>query len=172
VTTQRTGPDAIHVIPVEARPFQGQRAGVASRALAVGIDAIMVVLIELGLYAAWAGFLFLRHGRSFRFPTVDLAPAITIGLVVFTVYAAIGWSNTGRTYGGQVIGLRVVDRRGGGLHSAVALLRAALCAIFPLGFLWCVLSRENRSLQDLLLGTSVIYDWEIRRPTVTLSTER
>jgi uncharacterized RDD family membrane protein YckC len=159
----RIGSDAIHVIPAEARPFQGRRAGVISRALAVGIDAIVVAVFEVVLYGAWAGFLFLRQGRSFRFPTVDLAPAITIGLVVFTAYAAIGWSTTGRTYGGEVIGLRVVDRRGGRLRPAVALARAALCAIFPLGLFWCVVSRESRSVQDLLIRSSVVYDWEIRR---------
>jgi len=27
---------------------------------------------------------------------------------------------------------------------------------------WCAISKENRSLQDLVLRTSVIYDWEIR----------
>ncbi len=159
----RTGPDAIHVIPAEARPFQGRRAGIVSRVLAVAIDAVVVVFLEVALYAAWAGFLFLRRGRSFRFPTVDLAPAITIGLVVFIVYATIGWSTTGRTYGGDVIGLRVVGRRGGRLRPAAALVRAVLCTVFPLGLFWCIVSRENRSVQDLVLGSSVVYDWEVRQ---------
>jgi uncharacterized RDD family membrane protein YckC len=159
----RTGPDAIHVIPAEARPYQGRRAGVVSRVLAVGIDAVVIVVLEVALYAAWAGFLFLRRGRSFQFPTVDLAPAITIGLAVFIVYATVGWSTTGRTYGGDMIGLRVVDRRGGRLRPAAASVRAVLCTIFPLGLFWCVVSRENRSVQDLVLGSSVVYDWEVRQ---------
>jgi uncharacterized RDD family membrane protein YckC len=170
MSAQRTS-GAIHVIPAEARPYQGRRAGLISRVLAVGIDAVVVVGLELAIYAAWAGFRFLRDGRAFRFPTVTLTGAITAGLLVFVVYAAIGWVTTGRTYGGQVIGLRVVDRRGGRLRAAPATLRALLCAAFPLGLGWCLFSRENRSVQDLVLGTSVVYDWELRR-THTETTAR
>jgi uncharacterized RDD family membrane protein YckC len=163
MSAERTASEAIHVIPSEARPYQGRRAGLISRALAVGIDAVVVVGLELALYAVWAGFRFLRDGREFRFPTVTLTGAITAGLLLFVVYAAIGWETTGRTYGGQVIGLRVVDRRGGRLRAAPALLRALLCVAFPLGLGWCLFSRENRSVQDLILGTSVVHDWDVRR---------
>ena len=41
---------------------------------------------------------------------------------------------------------------------------AILCVVFPIGLLWCVVSEENRSVQDLLLRTSVIYDWSVRVP--------
>ena len=69
---------------------------------------------------------------------------------------------TGRTYGAQVLGLRVVDRRGRRLVAAWAFLRAVLCVYVPLGLVWSAFSRENRSLQDLVLRTSVIYDWDVR----------
>ena len=36
--------------------------------------------------------------------------------------------------------------------------RAALCTIFPMGLLWVLVSAENRSLQVILLRTSVVYD--------------
>jgi hypothetical protein len=39
-----------------------------------------------------------------------------------------------------------------------AVLRAALCVVFPLGLLWCALSRHRRSLQDLVVGSAVVYD--------------
>ena len=42
-----------------------------------------------------------------------------------------------------------------------------LCVVFPIGLLWCVVSEENRSVQDLLLRTSVIYDWSVRVPLRT-----
>jgi hypothetical protein len=32
--------------------------------------------------------------------------------------------------------------------------------VFPIGLLWTAVSRENRSLADLLLRTSVVYDWQ------------
>jgi hypothetical protein len=36
-------------------------------------------------------------------------------------------------------------------------VRAVLCVIFPVGLLWVLVSQENRSAQDLVLRTSVIY---------------
>lgn len=38
-------------------------------------------------------------------------------------------------------------------------MRALACALFPIGVLWVAVSRENWSLQDVVLRTSVIYDW-------------
>jgi hypothetical protein len=40
-----------------------------------------------------------------------------------------------------------------------ALLRAAFCVFFPIGLLWCAGSRANRSVQDVVLRSSVVYDW-------------
>jgi uncharacterized RDD family membrane protein YckC len=57
------------------------------------------------------------------------------------------------------MGLRV--RRQDGAHVGLlrALLRAAVCVLFPIGLLWVVVSSGNRAVQDLLLGTAVSYDW-------------
>lgn len=54
----------------------------------------------------------------------------------------------------------MVNYRGERMTLPGALLRALLCTTVPIGLLWVAFSRENRSLQDLLLRTSVIYDWE------------
>ena len=43
-----------------------------------------------------------------------------------------------------------------------ALLRAVFNVVFPLGLAWVVVSRQNRSIQDVVLRTSVIYDWDVR----------
>jgi hypothetical protein len=50
----------------------------------------------------------------------------------------------------------------GCIRSPPSFVRAALYAIFPIGLLWVLGSGQNRSLQDLVLRTSVIYDWELR----------
>ena len=165
MTAARAGSSAIRVIPAEARPFQGERAGLASRALAVALDCVVVVLILAALYAVWAGTSFLRHGRSFRFPTVSLASAITAATVVFVAYSAIGWATTGRTYGNRVLGLRIVDTRGRRLQPTRAVLRAFLSVIFPVGLAWCAVSSQSRSVQDLIMATSVIYDWDVKPQT-------
>ena len=49
----------------------------------------------------------------------------------------------------------MASNRGSRLRCAV---RAVLCTIFPIGLLWVLVSGENRSVQDLLLRTSVAYD--------------
>jgi uncharacterized RDD family membrane protein YckC len=53
----------------------------------------------------------------------------------------------------------VVDHRGRPLRLLVALLRAVFYVVFPLGLLLCAGGRQHRSVQDLVLRTSVIYDW-------------
>ena len=60
------------------------------------------------------------------------------------------------------MGLRVVNSRGNTLRWIKALLRSGFCLIFPFGLLWVLINKENRSLQDLVLRTSVIYDWRPR----------
>jgi uncharacterized RDD family membrane protein YckC len=31
--------------------------------------------------------------------------------------------------------------------------------LFPAGLLWVLASRRNASVQDLIVGTAVVYDW-------------
>jgi uncharacterized RDD family membrane protein YckC len=62
------------------------------------------------------------------------------------------------------MGLRVVNLHGVLLRVPLAFLRAVFCVVFPVGLFWVAFSRENRSLQDVVLRTSVIHDWLIRVP--------
>jgi uncharacterized RDD family membrane protein YckC len=57
------------------------------------------------------------------------------------------------------MGLRVVDRHGRSPRVTRALLRATFCVFFPLGLLWCCVGRARKSVQDIVLGTTVVYDW-------------
>jgi uncharacterized RDD family membrane protein YckC len=79
-------------------------------------------------------------------------------------YLTLGWSTSGRTVGALVMGLRVLNRSGDSMRPVSALLRALFCVAFPLGLLWILVSAGNRSLQDLVLRTSVVYDWHRRIP--------
>ena len=85
-----------------------------------------------------------------------------VAALVLILYLAVCWMGSGRTYGNLVMGLRVVNGKGRRLHPLNALTRAVFYIIFPIGLLWVVVSGQNRSLQDLVLRTSVIYDWEVR----------
>lgn len=151
-------------LPREARPYQGRRAGVVSRMVAAGLDGMVVVLVLLGGYGALAVFLFLLDPRGFSFPDVSLLLSMASAFVVLVVYQTLGWWLSGRTYGGVVMGLRVVDHRGRRLRLGGSFVRAVLCAFVPIGILWVAVSRQNRSAQDVLLRTSVVYDWQPGEP--------
>jgi uncharacterized RDD family membrane protein YckC len=139
------------------------RAGVVTRVSANAVDLLVVIAMLAGLYAGWAAVLFLLRGEAFRFPTPSFAAAYLAGSVLLGLYLAAAWTTTGRTYGNHLLGLRVVNRRGERVRLVGAVVRAAACVVFPIGLFWCAVSRENRSVQDVLLRTSVIYDWEVGR---------
>jgi len=147
-------------LPREARPYQGQRAGLVTRAVAAAIDWLLVVLALLLGYVGIAIVLFLVDPRSFTFPDLKLVWSLTTAFVVLVLYLTVAWWMTGRSYGCHVMGLRVVGLRGRKPRFVGALLRAAFCAVFPIGLLWVAVSHENRSVQDVVLRTSVIYDWQ------------
>jgi uncharacterized RDD family membrane protein YckC len=152
----------ISPLPREARPYQGKRAGVVTRVAAAAIDSILAGA-ALGLaYLGLAGLLFVLDPRNFRFPDTSLLLSVASWLVILAVYLTIAWWAGGRTYGNLVMGLRVVAYTGRKLGFTGALLRAVLYVIFPVGLLWCAVSRENRSVQDVVLRTSVVYDWQAR----------
>jgi len=154
----------VSAIPVEARPFQGGRAGVVSRTLANSVDFAVVTLIMVCGYGGVAAFRFLLHSRSFTFPTPPFGLLLTIGAVVMMGYLTFSWVTTGRTYGDHLLGLRVLGAGGRPLGITIALARAVFCVVFPLGLFWVTFSGKNRSVQDVVLRTSVIYDWAKELP--------
>jgi uncharacterized RDD family membrane protein YckC len=128
------------------------------------VDLAVGGLVVLVAYGAWAAGLFLLSPRGFRFPEPGPGVVLPTLLVVLTAYLAVGWVTTGQTYGGRLLGLRVVDRHGRRLGPGLALARSVLCVLFPILLFWVVFSRENRSVQDVLLRTSVVYDWSVYLP--------
>ena len=149
-------------VPREARPYQGHRAGLVTRVAAGAID-LGIVIIALGaLYLGLTAFIFLFDPRNFSAPAPSPGLVYAVGCMLLTLYLAVSWRANGRTYGNHVMGLRVVNREGRRLRPLAAVVRAVLYVMFPIGLLWVLVSGQNRSLQDLVLRTSVIYDWELR----------
>jgi uncharacterized RDD family membrane protein YckC len=151
-------------IPREARAFQGAPAGVVSRLVAATVDAVVVVLLLLALYLGYAAARFFVDPLGFAFPRAALLLSLSTALPLLVVYLAAAWAFTGRTYGCQVMGLRVVSARGCRLRPLTACIRACLCVVVPVGLLWCAVSRQRRSLQDVVLRTAVVYDWQSSGP--------
>jgi len=158
----------LSAIPREARALQGRRAGVVTRTLAASVDAGVIALTLLGLYIGYSGLLFLIDPRSFTFPDTQLFMSILVAAGLMFVYLTAAWAVSGRTYGNLLMGLRVVGVYGGDVGWPRAALRAAAYVVFPVGLLWVAVDRRDRSLQDRLLATAVVYDWRprARRPLV------
>jgi uncharacterized RDD family membrane protein YckC len=139
-------------------------AGIVTRALACAVDILVVALLASGGYLGLAFFKLLLDPKNFSWPYTGpwLSMAGAMGLAI--VYLTFFWSTSGRTIGGTLMGVRVVGPRRRVMRFAGSLLRAVFCVVFPIGLFWAVLDRRRRSLQDILLRTSVIYDWSTRPP--------
>jgi uncharacterized RDD family membrane protein YckC len=149
----------ISLVPREARPYQGQSAGLVTRVVANTIDAAVVGAMAGAIYLGLVSVRFLLDPRAFQWPSWHVLASVTTTLALATVYLSLGWWLFGRSYGDHVMGLRVVGRRGRRLGPLRALLRAAFCVFFPIGLFWCLVSPQRRSVQDVVLWTRVVYDW-------------
>jgi uncharacterized RDD family membrane protein YckC len=126
------------------------------------IDALVVGVITLIGYAAIAGLTFMVSPRTFSFPQASWLLSLAGMLAVAVIYLTVAWAMSGRTYGNLVMGLRVVGRGARPLGALRALARAVACTLLPIGLLWSAVNADKLSLQDLLLRTFVVYDWQPR----------
>lgn len=168
------GGEPVHQLPTlpsDAVEYQGDRAGFVSRAVAAVIDVALIVVVVLGTAAAlWVLSFVIDPStgaatvsqQGGRLP--QAVWMVVYGYVLNVLYWTVFWATSGRTIGNLVMGLRVVNHRGEHPRWAGAFVRALFCTAFPAGLLWAIVSGANRSVQDVVLRTSVIYDWVIGIP--------
>ena len=142
-----------------AAPSHLSTAGIATRGIALTLDAALANLIVLtlsvmiGLVASLAG---------------DLRPRWLVALVAavgwaFVVggYFVLCWSTTGQTPGMRAMRLRVVTYDGERVHVFRALIRLGglILSIIPLfaGFLPVLFDSRRRALHDMLARTVVVH---------------
>jgi len=143
---------------------RGHYAGVVSRAIALGIDAVviqgtlLVVAALLALIAALVGGVSLGP--------VAQALAGAAWLTATGAYFVLWWSVTGQTLGQRAMRLVVVTADGTGrpppmMRAIVRVLWLGLC-ILPLfaGFLPALVDDRRRGLHDIVAGTVVVYETE------------
>jgi uncharacterized RDD family membrane protein YckC len=139
--------------------LQGLRAGFVSRAVASGTDVVLVLCVYVvgvvTVSIAWD--LFFSTSISIAVPPHWLNELLVWILLV--AYLTAGWWSSGRTLGKQMLGLRVVRSDGSHLRFWRTFLRALLCATFFPVLLMALVSRRNRGLEDVIVGTVVTYDW-------------
>ncbi|GAA3795626.1 MULTISPECIES: RDD family protein [Amycolatopsis] len=157
-------------LPAPARAHQGRPAGLVSRTLAAVVDCVVLGVVLAGLYLGWAVVEYSLDPVRFTFPAPARLVTFAVAAGIAVLYLAVCWTATGRSVGDQLLALRVVDHRGRPPRPVRALARALGCVFVPVGLLWVVAGGRRRSLQDLLLRTSVVYDWNPRLRPVSPGT--
>jgi uncharacterized RDD family membrane protein YckC len=142
-------------LSVDRTPY----AGVATRGIALAVDAalanliVLVVAALLGLVASLVGDL-----KPEWLVTALAAAGWTLAVVT---YFTLFWATTGQTPGMRLMRLRVVTANGTPPHVGRALVRLGglVLAIIPLfaGFLPVFFDPRRRALQDWLAGTVVVH---------------
>ncbi|MEU6770471.1 RDD family protein [Streptomyces sp. NPDC046759] len=138
---------------------QGLPAGIVTRLVAAGIDLLVVLATVAALHLSYAALRYLLFGPPFALPELGAWGAAGYGCALMAGYLAVGWGTAGRTVGDTMMGVRVTARSGAVLTPVAAVLRAVLYVVFPLGLLWVAAGRRRASVQDLLVGSVVVYDW-------------
>ena len=134
-------------------------AGLATRAIALTLDALLIVAV----FTAISGFVALITSL-----VGTLRPAWLVGTLlgvgwglVAGVYLVFFWSAAGRTPGMHLLRVHVRDGSGGKPSVPRAILRtiATWISIVPLfaGYLPVLFDRRRRGLPDLVAGTEVVY---------------
>jgi len=154
-----------------ARALQGQRAGIVSRGLAFAADIGVAFLIYVVMGAAVSVLWDLLFSKKMDIPQLPGWVNATAIFWILVIYLGLGWGSTGRTIGKQLMGLRVVRSDGRSLKPRQAFVRALFCAAFYPGLLLALVDRRNRSVQDVVCRTVVVYDWipEAARPRVLVA---
>jgi len=165
VDSGQPGVEAVTSVPKDARAYQGHRAGFFSRTLASIIDivSVIVIVVLFNLGAAFVRML-VEHVQGIEIP--KLGWSVAIGTVLMWLIWTYAWATTGRSLGMHIMGLRIVSYSGQRVRLPVSALRSIFCIVFPLGLLWVIISPANRSVQDVVLRTSVIYDWVVGLPQI------
>jgi len=151
---------AAETVGAGSRPSLQAHAGVVTRVLAAALDAVIVVVLTALIDLAAAGARFLWSPVDFRWPRPTAVGTVGVLLLVAVVYLSAGWALTGRTYGSRLMGLRVLSSRHQLLGWPRSILRALISVLWPVGLLWCAISRTRSSVADVLLRTVVVYDAE------------
>ncbi|TNC31257.1 RDD family protein [Mumia zhuanghuii] len=138
--------------------LQGKPAGIVTRAIAGGIDYVVVGFWAAGVYVGVAALSFLYNPVGWSWPRWSFGAVLILGAVSMVTYLTATWATSGKTLGGQVMGSRVV-RDGGRVPLLRAFVRALVVVAFPIGLFWSAIDTRSRSVQDLVTGTAVLYAW-------------
>jgi uncharacterized RDD family membrane protein YckC len=136
-------------------------AGAGSRALALGLDAVILN----GAFFAASALVALAASVFLPDPSGVSTPALVVGtgtwLIAAALYLLVFWSLAGQTPGMRILGL-VIESDGSrriGLRRSVRRLAGLVLGAIPLGlgFLGILLGERRRGLADVFADTEVLY---------------
>ena len=144
----------------------GQYAGPVTRAAAYLIDVALAVLVfEVTVVVVLYLLDVVSHAdvQTHDLPTWFTATSLGIWL---WVYFGGSWAASGKTAGMALLGVRVVNGDGSPIDRWRGVLRAPALGVslltFGVGLIGIVIGRRHRGLQDVLVGSVVVYDWDAR----------
>jgi uncharacterized RDD family membrane protein YckC len=145
----------------EDAPIHIGYAGLVTRAVAVGIDALVIngiAVITGALINLIASFFGHQGNLSPVAAVLGGAAWIAWSALYFTIF----WSLTGQTPGDRLMGIRVISTSSDRIRIRQAFLRywAMLLAALPLGagFLPVLTDEQRRGLHDKIASTVVRWD--------------
>jgi len=144
---------------------QGHYAGAVSRLTAFAADLGASWGIYLLGTALVNGAVKLITGHNYTLTNHQILSIVILVLWGF-LYFSYQWAVSGKTLGMAILGLQVVNVRGGPITLRQAVLRTVglgLCLLtLGIAFLVIVYQRERRALDDFVAKTAVVYDWDAR----------
>jgi uncharacterized RDD family membrane protein YckC len=138
-----------------------ERAGALTRALAFGLDLLIVNLAFSGLAAVLTLIVsfFSGTGNGLSGPALALGGAVWVGLA--SLYMIVFWSLAGQTLGMRFFGIRLgTESRGLAPRRSVRRLVGLFLAAIPfgIGFLGILFDERRRGWEDRLSGVDVLYE--------------
>ena len=146
------------------------RAGAVTRALAFGIDVLIVNLAFSGAVAIAALVASAFTGRN-GVSDIALVFGTTAWLVLVALYLFAFWSLAGQTLGMRFLGIRLaVDGQGLPARASIRrLIGLGLGAVtFGIGFLGIFFDERRRGWQDRMAGVDVLYQPREQAPWARL----
>jgi uncharacterized RDD family membrane protein YckC len=138
-----------------------KQAGLVTRALAVGLDAVILNGIFIVISAVIALAASLLGGGDATLSTSEVALGVVGWIVAWGIYLLFFWSLSGQTPGMRFLAIALdhQGRRQIGLRRSVRRLIGLGLAIIPLcaGLLGILFSERRRGFQDRFADTEVLY---------------
>jgi len=144
----------------------GHFAGPVTRALAYMVDVALSALVFAATVAIGVFLLDVVTRVDVESGDIPTWLSVTAYALWLLLYFGGSWAASGKTAGMALVGIRVVARDGTRLGPWRGLLRAPALVLslltFVIGLIGIVIGREHRGLQDVLVGSVVVYDWDAR----------